>query len=158
MPGSLADFSQEFIMEAVFDHRFAFFLGRKTASDWKHDPKYPQHLSWEGAGAHPRAPSKSIPHRKRSSCRLGNWQTSASYLLLQWTTCTFDNLQSFYIQLSRISRLSVQNKQTYMGLSIQEHYYLSLNFMAIHTQSDSSGLILHWFSLDKSFLQIKNKK
>lgn len=33
------------------------------------------------------------------------------------------NLQSFYIQLSHISRLSIQNKEIYMGLIIQELYY-----------------------------------
>lgn len=40
-----------------------------------------------------------------------------NYLLLQWITLFFYNSQSFYIQLSHISRLN--SKQIYMGLIIQ---------------------------------------
>lgn len=54
------------------------------------------------------------------------------------------NLQSFYIQLSHISRLSIQN-EIYMGLLIQELYDLLCKFMAVHAQSNSSGLILSSF-------------
>lgn len=45
-----------------------------------------------------------------------------------------------------------------MGLIIQELHYLLCKFMAVHTQSTSSGLILHIVSLYKSFLNIKNQE
>lgn len=63
--------------------------------------------------------------------------------LITVTDTYFYNLQSFYIQLSHISRLSIQNKEIYMGLIIQEPYYLLHKFMAVHTRFNSFGLTLH---------------
>lgn len=33
-------FFQKFIMKAVFEHKFTFFLGCKTAAGWTYDPQY----------------------------------------------------------------------------------------------------------------------
>lgn len=118
MPGSLADFSQESILEAVFDQRLAFFLGCKPA------PTAGASRTICGAGAERvpgrgRAPPQS-PCTPKTQC-LPRRELADKSPLAAGTHLYFHHLQSVYIQLSRISRLSIQNAHT-LGLSIQEHF------------------------------------
>lgn len=68
---------------------------------------------------------------------------SEQSILLQFTVFTF----SYHIFQD------FQFEQIYMGLIIQEHFTICHNFMALCTQSISSGLILPRFPLSKLFAE-----
>lgn len=116
LPGSLADFFQKFIMEAVFDQRFTFFVDYKTASGWNYDPKY-LHSADRMASR-----SKYIPYCKAV---LVLYITSRQVLIasLQWTTWTFLQFTKFLHSIITYIKIFNSNKQMYMGL-IQQLYYL----------------------------------
>lgn len=63
MPGSLADFSRESTVEAVF-HEAGLFLGLQNCTDGRRAPRYLWHWSREGAGAWEGTPRRVRPTPK----------------------------------------------------------------------------------------------
>lgn len=118
--GSLADFFPEFILGKVFDPiGSTFFLGCKTASGCKSDPKYAQHISWEDAGNCWTTSQFKVPYCESSTCSLCNqqmWVTSC--YSEQPALLDFRNFWHSVITYFKDFQLKTkQNK--YMGLIIQ---------------------------------------
>lgn len=144
MPGSLAGFCQEFITEAAFDRRLTLFLGCKTTSDGKYDPKYPAALPSRSKRIGPfkvhRIPEKPFSWPVWITTRYGE-----PPVLSQLTKVWYPGITDF-------KTFSSKQRNTH-GLHYSRTLYsLSPRFMATAARSDSLGLVLRGLSLDKSFL------